>query len=131
MTQNIINKIPYHRLPNFEHLYLEDSYVLNIKVEESSVQIFVEAVLNEGHPQYSAPLPNEQYCYRKACIFFPSVDKVTWVKKIMRPYKDATGKIDYGNIDRFYFSEGHYHLLGDWGEIDIVSSEPKFEFVVQ
>ena len=42
---------------------------------------------------------------------------------------DLKGLPDYGNIDEFYFSEGSYHLIGEWGELEIVSSEPLFEFV--
>ena len=42
---------------------------------------------------------------------------------------DLVGPPDYGNIDVFHFSEGIYHLIGDWGELEIVSSEPLFELV--
>ena len=122
-----MRKIRYHKLPGFEGVYLEDSYVLDIQTEPDCVDIFLEAVLTEKHPRYMSPKLNEQYCYRNAHIYFPNVEKVTWGEKSMTLYKDANGEIDYGNIDTFYFVDGRYHLAGDWGALDIVSSKPIFE----
>ena len=119
----------YYEFHSLEHVYLEDSYVLDIQTEPDSVEISVETVLTANHPQYSDPLPNEQYCYRNGRICFQNAKRITWVKKSMILMPDLVGPPDYGNIDVFYFSEGSYHLIGDWGELEIVSSEPLFELV--
>ena len=119
----------YYEFHSLEHVYLEDSYVLDIQTEPDSVEISVETVLTESHPQYSDPLPGERYCYRNGRICFRNAKRITWVKKSMILMPDLVGPPDYGNIDAFYFSEGSYHLIGGWGELDIVSSEPLFEFV--
>ena len=119
----------YYEFPSLEHVYLEDSYVLDIQTEPDAVEISVETVLTENHPEYSDPPPNEQYCYRNGRICFRNAKSITWVKKNMILMPDLVGPPDYGNIDVFYFSEGSYHLNGEWGELEIVSSEPLFELV--
>ena len=119
----------YYEFHSLEHVYLEDSYVLDIQTEPDSVEISVETVLTESHPQYSDPLPNEQYCYRNGRICFQNAKRITWVEKSMIPVPNLVGPPDYGNIGVFYFSEGSYHLNGEWGELEIVSSEPLFELV--
>ena len=83
------------------------------------MEISLETVLTESHPQYSDPLPNEQYCYRNGRICFQNAERITWVKKSMIPNPDLVGPPDYGNIDVFYFSEGSYHLIGEWGELEM------------
>ena len=125
-----MEKIYYDQLPGFEGVYLEDSYVLDIKTDANSVDIFLEAVLTEKHPQYTHPKPNEQYCYRKTHLHFSNVKKVAWAQKSMHPYEDANGEVDYGNIDEFYLVDGHYYLAGDWGALNIVSSKPIVEIAV-
>jgi hypothetical protein len=55
---------------------------------------------------------------------------VALAQKSMHPYKDANSEVDYGNIDEFYFVDGHYYLAGDWGAFNIVSSKPVFEMAV-
>ena len=121
----------YYEFPSLEHIYLEDSYVLDIQTEPDAVEISVETVLTESHPEYSDPLPNEQYCYRNGRICFRDAKRITWVKKSMVLIPDLGGTPDYGNIDVFYFSEGSYHVIGEWGELEIVSCEPLFELVEQ
>lgn len=119
----------YYELPGLEHVYLEDSYVLNIETLETRVKFLLDTVLTKEHPAYRTPPPEEQYCYKKACLEFNQVDKVKWINKVMIPYSDASGEIDYGNIDTLSCSHGNYHLSGDWGEIEIISSPPTIEFL--
>ena len=119
----------YYEFHSLEHVYLEDSWVLDIQTEPDSVEIILETVLTESHPQYSAPPPNKQYCYRNGRIRFQNAKRITWVNKSMIPNIEPGSPPDYGNIDEFYFSKGSYHLIGEWGELDIVSSEPLFELV--
>jgi len=46
----------------------------------------------------------------------------------MQPYTDATGEVDYGNIDEFYLADEHYYLSGDWGKLKIKSSPLRWKF---
>jgi hypothetical protein len=119
--------VPYYQLQGLEHVYLEDSYVLDIKTDPSSVEFSLLVVLNEQHPLYEPPRPDEQYCYRKALLRFPETERVEWLERSMKPYTDASGEIDYGNIDEFYQTNGNYYLNGDWGKLEIKSSPPSLE----
>jgi hypothetical protein len=124
-----MNRLDYYQFPGFENIYLEDSYTLDIRVSSSSVEFLLLVVLTERHPLYKTPASDEQYCYRHARLAFPNVRHTGWIKKTMTPYTDANGEIDYGNIDAFFLIEGHYYILGDWGELDIVSDPPLIEIL--
>ncbi len=122
---------PYYRLPSFEEVYLEDSWVRDINATNHYAEILVDTVLTEKNPQYTKPKPNEQYCYKNGKIFFSGPLKVKWIKKIMKPIPPYPGEeITYGNIDSFFYDKNCYKLKGSWGELEIISQEPpKFEFV--
>jgi hypothetical protein len=115
---------PYPELPGLEALYLEDSYVLGVRESPSEVRFELEAVLTEDHPSWSPPRPNEQYAYRRVDLVFPNPGQIEWVEKAMTPFQDATGEIDYGNIDSFEWQTDLYDLHGDWGHIRIESDTP-------
>jgi hypothetical protein len=117
----------YFEWNNFENIYLEDSYVLGIDESQDSIVFSIEAVLCENHPLYSEPLKNEQYCYRNGKIIFTGLKSVTWIEKTFRPSTDATGEIDYGNIDAFKLTPNGYYLEGSWGEVVIDSDPPTIE----
>lgn len=117
----------YYELPNFENIYLEDSHVLDLLIMPLKLTIDLEVVLTENHFLYQKPLPGEQYCYRKARITFLNIESLSWKEKIKQPFKDASGEIDYGNIDSFIFSEKTYKIVGDIGEIEIISDAPSLE----
>lgn len=122
-----MDRVPYYQLQGLEHVYLEDSYVLDIQTNRSSVEFSLSVVLTDQHPLYKSPLPGEQYCYRNGLLSFPNVGRVKWIEKSMMPSTDATGEVDYGNIDEFFRTDGHYYLSGDWGRLEIESSPPSLE----
>ncbi len=121
----------YYKLSGFEDIYLEDSWVFDVKTNEHFVEILIEAVLTEKHHLYQVPKPDEQYCYKNGRILFLHPTRVRWIKKIMKPNPpDKDGSIDYGQIDYFAYENNKYKLEGSWGELEIISQEPpKFEFV--
>jgi hypothetical protein len=110
-------------------VYLEDSYVLDINIKPASVEFLLSVVLTEKHPLYTAPLPHEQYCYRTARLLFPNVESVDGLDAAPMPSTDATGAIDYGNINEFYRLDEHYYLSGDWGRLKIRSDPPSLQIV--
>ena len=123
-----VDFVSYEELKGLEHIYLEDSYVLNIQAYPNVVEFTLEVVLTEEHPLYSPRLPNEQYCYRDATLRFPDVQHLIWDERILRASTDASGSIDYGNIDEFFTTKEGFHLTGDWGSITIESSPPVLSF---
>jgi hypothetical protein len=124
---NQMERVPYYQIQGLEHVYLEDSYVLDVRTSLSSVEFSLSVVLTEQHPLYSPRLPGEQYCYRSGLLRFPNVRRFEWIEKSMIPFTDASGAVDYGNIDEFYRTDEHYYLSGDWGTLEVESSPPSLE----
>ena len=117
----------YDQLPGFEHVYLEDSYVTGIEEQPDRLRFTLEVVLTVGHPLYRPPAPDEQYCYRPGALEFPALRRVTWTARHLRPFRDASGSVDYGNVDVFTARDGVYHLEGDWGSVEVVSGPPRLD----
>ena len=122
-------RLDYFNFEGFENIYLEDSYVLEIKTNSTSVEILLEAVLTEQHSLYTNPRENEHYCCKKIVIHFPDVEGVIWIDRKMIPNTDANGEIDFGNIDEFYLENDFYRLSGEWGELKIKSAKPTIEYI--
>ena len=122
-----MDRLNYWQLTGLENIYLEDSYVLGIKTD-TSIEFFLEAILTENHPLYTSPLPEEQYCYRKITLKFPHPQTYNLTLNKMLPIVDPDGTWDYGNIDEFFLENEAYHLIGEWGELTIVSDSPIIEF---
>ena len=122
-------KLDYYSIEEFENIYLEDSYVLQIRTNSNSAEFLLEVVLTENHPLYNPPKQNEQYCYKKAELSFPTVTEIIWVEVNIIPSKDANGEVDFGNIDLFFYNDQYYELCGDWGELKIQSAKPTIRFI--
>lgn len=117
-------RVPYSDLPGLEHVYLEDSYVLDLRIASDSVEFELNAVLTPEHPLYEAPLPHQQYCMRRAALRFPNATVISANRSRAKPAVDAAGEVDYGNIDVFYRRGTAYHLSGEWGDLELVSDPP-------
>lgn len=119
----------YYNFNGFEHIYLEDSFVLEIQDDPHMIRFSITAVLTEEHPLYYSPSPDEQYCYRDVSIIFKNVRRVRWITKTIIPYKDVTGVIDYGNIDALFLEDDYYHIEGSWGVLEFMSDPPFIEYL--
>lgn len=107
----------YHELPLLKNIYLEDSYVLNIKEKKEFLAFNLEVALAEENPSYTPPIPGEQYCYKRAALIFYGVSSVNWLERRFSEAKDESGSVDYGNIDVFRIDDDMYTLSGDWGTV--------------
>lgn len=117
----------YTDYPSLSHLYLEDSYVVDVVEDSAELKFILEAVLTPEHPRYHEPAKNEQYCYLDGVLVFAPVARVEWLKRSFREYKDVSGTADLGNIDSLTNSDGVYSVEGDWGMVRIWSSaDPQF-----
>ena len=130
------SKYAYWKLPQFSKYDVENGYLLDVR-EGDSIEFTVEAPLTYAHPVYEyqrtlwtkiqdalvRELPPYQYTTRwaKILIVFPKVRNVQWIRKTMRPTVDPDGTVDYGDIDYFTVEGEKSHLIGDWGEIEIIS----------
>lgn len=113
---------PYSGLPDLADIYLEDSWVLDVRATPGVVAFTVEFVLTADHPDYSSARPGEQYCYRVGELRFDGVTQLRWTGQGNPPATDASGERDYGHIDSFDWEPGVYVLHGSWGHLDIAAS---------
>ncbi|MCW2751977.1 MAG: hypothetical protein JWR83_3087 [Aeromicrobium sp.] len=111
----------YTELSGLEHLYLEDSWVRGIEQTEASFTFTVDAVLTEDHPLWRPKLPGEQYSYLKIRLRWDSVEEVVWSTLRFDAALDASGTVDFGNIDAFSFEGVEYSIEGGWGQVQITS----------
>jgi|HubBroStandDraft_4_1064222.scaffolds.fasta_scaffold04524_5 hypothetical protein len=118
-----MDRVNYWEFPGFENIYLEDSYLLDLRTN-SQIEALVEAVLRESHPAYTPPKMGEQYSYKNIVIAFLGVKQYRWLEKKMAPTRDPDGQTDFGNIDELYALNGKYYMSGGWGRIEIVSDPP-------
>jgi hypothetical protein len=121
---------PYDDLPGLRGYYLEDSYVLAIRLSGDELAFDLEIVLLTDHPEYSPPKPGEQHCYRTGRLSFPCPTEVRFDGSsiALRPTVDMDGSVDLGNIDSLVRIEvGRYDVSGDWGSIKVRSEAPAVE----
>lgn len=113
----------YTALPQLSGLLLEESYVLGIEARPTSVRFVLDLVLTREHPRYADPVPGEQYCFRRGHIEFVGVRRLLWTAQGAPPARDASGELDYGNIDLFNASEIGYELEGTWGRMEVQADD--------
>ena len=119
----------YSRVPGFEGLYLEDSWVLDITARPGVLEFVVELVLRESHPRYESPKAGEQYCYRRGVLRFGAVSSLRWDRQGAVPAIDTTGEQDYGSVDALGVTDHAYTVEGDFGRIAVESAPPTVEFL--
>lgn len=112
-------------VPSLEHIYLEDSWVLDVKATLRSVEFLAEFVLTEEHPGYHPPRPGEHYCYETGLLIFSGWESFSWVRGSDRPGVDPDGTVDYGSFDVFNVDGRQYFTVGGFGEIRIVTDPPR------
>lgn len=114
----------YWELPGLDDVYLEDSWVREVQIGDSSIRFTLDLVLRENSPRYTPPLSGEQYCYAPATLEFDHATQIKWTPSDIKPAVDPDGSVDFGNIDNFEVDGDVYHLEGDWGEATIYTSTP-------
>lgn len=113
----------YTSLPQLSEFLLEESYVLGIEARPTSVRFALDLVLTPEHPRYADPVPGEQYCFRRGHIDFVGVRRLLWTAQGAPPARDASGELDYGNIDLFNLTETGYELEGAWGRMELQADD--------
>ncbi|GIU52347.1 hypothetical protein TUM4438_44850 [Shewanella sairae] len=113
----------YFEIEGLKNIYLEDSYVIDIKETESGIIFDMEFVLKPAHSCYSEPLSNEQYCYKDGTIEFIGCSSINWISRSKQVFTDRNKNVDHGNIDSFFRKGAVNHLEGDWGIVEFTNSE--------
>lgn len=117
----------YPSLPALDGIYLEESWVLDVREASDRVTFRLEAVLTPVSPLYQPPEPGAQFCTRRGNLEFEGVTAVEWLSKTMRRIHDPRGDDDLGNIDSLTREDDALHIQGEWGNLRIHSrTDPYF-----
>ena len=112
-----------------EHVYLIDSWVLNVDSDDRRGCFVIDAVLEREHERfYWPPRPGEQHAYAR--ISWCLEGEVWWNDgpHLDKPTVDLSGERDFGGIDA-WFKEGDVdHLEGDWGSVAIRGARETVEY---
>jgi hypothetical protein len=73
--------INYYELSGLENIYIEDSYVLDIDIIDTSAHFLLDLVITKNHPKYQLLLSVKQYCYKKALLKFNQSKEANWIEK--------------------------------------------------
>ncbi|WP_457967280.1 hypothetical protein M1E17_10665 [Arthrobacter sp. D1-29] len=121
---------PYWKLDHLQDVYLEDSWILSMNASPGRLEVLLDFVLRESHPDYSNPKPGEQYCYKRGSLVFSSVSELHWTAQSrITPVTDASGEIDYGSLDVLEFKDNVWSMDGDFGQISLISTPPQIEWL--
>jgi hypothetical protein len=120
---------PYWKLKDLEDVYLEDSWVLSIGASPARLELVIDFVLRESHPDYSNPRPGEQYCYKKGSLVFAPVSELHWTNQgAVKPTIDPDGEVDFGSLDVLQFEDDVWSMDGHFGQISVTSPPPRIEW---
>jgi hypothetical protein len=117
-------------LSEFDHVMLDDTFVLEWCVSPAEVVFHVLAHLRPEHPQASSPAPGDWACYRPANIVFPNVAECSGLlpKSEVASTIDPDGSIDYGTIDALLEpNAGTFRICGNFGDVLIRSDSPRLD----
>ncbi|WP_079178168.1 hypothetical protein [Streptomyces mangrovisoli] len=113
----------YREVGELGQYFLEESYVLSIQASPGDLSLEMDLALSPEHPQHEPASPNERHCYRRGTIRYSGVKDLQWFDQGTPPAVDATGELDYGNIDSLTVEGDAYGMEGDFGRITIVARD--------
>ncbi|WP_454812798.1 hypothetical protein [Paenarthrobacter nitroguajacolicus] len=117
---------PYWELDHLQGVYLEDSWILSITATPGRLELVLDIVLRENHPDYTNPKTGEQYCYKKGSLVFEAVTQLHWTGwGDIKATTDRHGETDYGSLDVIAFNDNVWSMNGDFGQINLTSDLPQ------
>lgn len=119
----------WNHIELFKGIDLNDSFVLNWSQEGDQLLFDLEASIWPDSIHYSKPENGEYTCYRKATLMFKGVQTITGLKSIESAPSttDPDGTADFGNIETLNQIENGFQLFGDFGSVNIIGGELRFE----
>jgi hypothetical protein len=113
----------YTELPDVEiaEMLLEESYVLHVEATPGQLALSILFALTDKHPAYEPPGPDSYLCYRRGVMVFSGVTRLVWADQGIPPSHDATGELDYGNVDSMTWDDDTYRLEGSVGMLEVVA----------
>lgn len=118
----------YRGITDLAHMYLTDSFVLDVTITPGTVVVTMDFVLEPGHPRFETPGRGHLSCFRRGDIVYEGVTEVDWSMPTVMPAIDALGERDHGGIDVYEVDGDRHGLVGDIGEIRITCAVVRVRF---
>lgn len=106
-------------LAGFEHTLVEQSRLRYVEADDGSARLDVDLVLLPGHPAYAPPSGRGRHGVVGGVITFSDADAVVLELSGRPPSVGADGTLALDHIDDWYVRDGHHHLAGTWGALDV------------
>ena len=92
----------YNIHPSLNQIYTEESYLIDIVEENSTIIFIIDAAIMPASPYYIAPEKEVAHCYKVVKLIFKGVNKHQWITPFKREkILSADSLSDYGAIDLF------------------------------
>ena len=119
----------WNQIELFKGIDLNDSFVLGWVQESDLLRFELEASIWPESNYYSKPIAGEYTCYRKATLIFKDFQRIVGLKSIelVPSATDPDGTVDFGNIETLSETENGFQLSGDFGSVNIIGGELRFE----
>ncbi len=105
-----------------QHVYLPDSFILEVTCSEAEVCFTIEAALERDHPlYYSPPKSGEMHAY--ATLRWCLRGEVRWLEGPHPPRaSDSSGQLDYGSVDEWRTEGATQFVSGEFGRVMITEA---------
>ncbi len=108
----------------FKGIDFERSYLLGVIYDDESLTLEMDFRLTELHPEFIAPQPTEEGCYRGGFIRFADIEDLQIDKA--RPNGDEPS--DYSIIYSVSGDGRNFEFSCGWGEIKVAASSVRVAF---
>ncbi|PAV26323.1 hypothetical protein CF392_06395 [Tamilnaduibacter salinus] len=114
----------------FNGIDLNDSFVLGWQAEDQRLSFDLELSIWPASEYYTSAKEGEYTCYRKAVLIFDQIEGYQGLLSIDEAPRstDASGEIDYGNIDQLFVRGNQYIVEGDFGRVEVQGGDLRLEF---
>lgn len=106
-------------LPEYEGVYLEDSYILGFVAEGNSLRLQMEFALTIDHPRYAAPIAGEAHCFRKGSIVIEGLQIIDWTAGTPMLARDADGTFDFGRLELYRVGPTLFRVHTEWFDMTV------------
>ena len=110
--------------PRFKGIVFEQSYLLGVIYDDESLTLEMDFRLTEVHPEYVAPQPGDEGCYRGGFIRFADIDDL----QIDKARTDDGEPADYSIIYSVSGDGKNFEFSCGWGEIKVAAGSVRVAF---
>lgn len=110
--------------PRFKGIDFENSYLLGVIYDDESLTLEMDFRLTDLHPEYAAPRPGEEGCYRGGFIRFSDIDDL----QIDKARQSENDQVDYSIIYSVAGDGKTFEFSCGWGEIKVAARSVRVAF---